>query len=140
MTKPNDFRYNSDYMSMGQTSSVDTFNVSVSQGSYQRSGSYIQPIVDNLDFDIPATDGAVEEYLIEFRNVKYSNKVLYISRTASTGVNSGTVIVVVWRLNASKIRVTIVRQHRFGTFTTLDPAPAVSLGIRVTTFKPPNLT
>lgn len=140
MTKPRDFKYNSDYMSMGQSENVRTFTASVPQGTYQVSGGIIQPLIDQLSFNIPATKGAVEEYVLEYGGNKFNARSLSILPTASTGVNSGNSYVLAWRLNETTVRITIARIHRNASVITPDPAPAISLNVRLVTFRPPNLT
>ena len=125
MTKPNDFILNTDYLALAQTSKEEFMAVFPSETF---SGG--QAHDRTVDFNIKATQGAIDRVLISRNNSDFVvGSKLFVS-------NSPTLWFSVYRTDPSTVRV---RLHVYTASASGYTMPTQTLKIKVVSFRPPNL-
>jgi hypothetical protein len=123
MTKPSDFKLNTDYLALAQVSGAEYVAVFPSE-TFPGGQAYDR----TRDFILPAVKGAIDRILISCNGGDYT--------IGSAVVFSSKLRVFVYRPDASTIRI---RLHEYNVSSGGYAMPMQTIKIKVSSFKPPNV-
>lgn len=126
MTKPSDFIMNSDYLSLAQTSS-DELTAYFPQATIQGG----QPYTTYQDFQVKATPGAIDMFLVSLNGTDYVVGPEYVISDSTAFLN-----VVAFRNTPSTIRVQL---HGYTSYSGGYVMPTQTIKLKISSFKPPNV-
>lgn len=126
MTKPSDFIMNSDYLSLAQTSS-DELTAYFPQATVQAG----QPYTTYQDFQVKATTGAVDMFLVSINGSNYAIGPEYALSSTAPFLS-----IIAFRNTPSTIRVQV---HAFTSQSGGYVMPTLTVKLKISSFKPPNV-
>lgn len=125
--KPNEFKMNTDYLSIAQTNKQEVTCV-IPGGTVRGGGQVLQ----DYDFNIKPTPGSIDQIFISKDGGDYM-----VGHMFATRINPAYMEVIVNRTSASNLRVELMVSNFISSSSV--SYPTMTLKVKIISFKPPNV-
>jgi hypothetical protein len=125
MTKPSEFKLNTDYLALAQVSDAE-FTAVFPPETFQGGQVYDR----TQDFTLTATKGAIDRVLISHNGSDYT------VGSALTISTAPILTLFVYRPNSSTLRI---RLHEYTSSSSGYAMPMQTIKVKISSFKPPNV-
>lgn len=142
MTKPSDFIFNSDYLTLAQVSKTAPYTVHYPSRVYPTEGGQMKPISVEYEIISPAVAGAIDRIQITYKGITYNSSQYY--RPPNVVISGGNYwqdqywVFTVYRKNQK----TLVARCDFVPPLSASPVPSTSdltFIVSAVSFRPPNV-